>query len=57
MGGQRLYVLANPEDVKSLYRDAKVCTFDDDVIDVSVTFGISHAAWLKMRRKPAFSAQ
>lgn len=54
MGGQKLYVLTSPEDVKSLYKNAKVFTFDDVVIDVSVTFGISHSALLKMRQKPAF---
>ena len=54
MGGQRLYILTHPEDVRSLYKDAKTFTFDDVVIDVSLTFGVSRAALLKMRQKPAF---
>lgn len=40
--------------MKILYKNAKVFTFDEVVIDVSVTFGISHAALLRMRQKPAF---
>ena len=54
LGGQKLHILTSPEDVKDLYKNAKVFTFDDVVIDVSATFGISRAALLKMRQKPAF---
>lgn len=54
LGGQRLYVLTSPEDVKSLYKNAKVFIFDDVVFEVSITFGISHPAMVKMRQKPAF---
>ena len=53
LGGQKLHVLTSPEDVKNLYKNAKVFAFDDVVIDVSVTFGVSRAALLKMRQKPA----
>ena len=54
LGGQTLHILTSPEDVKDLYKNAKVFAFDDVVVDVSITFGISRVALLKMRQKPAF---
>lgn len=52
LGGEKLYILTSPEDVAVAYKNTTHLTFDHVVYELSITFGVTHAAMDKAYRKP-----